>query len=81
MQTQCQVTAAYTGDSTATVARKQLCGHIFSPATREHAMMKETFSVTEAEGQFGNPEKGKRPPLEAATKQQLVKNEKTLRML
>jgi hypothetical protein len=29
-------------------------------------------------GQFGNPEKGERPPLEAATKQRLVKTGKTL---
>jgi hypothetical protein len=26
-------------------AREQICGHIVSPATREHAMMEETFSV------------------------------------
>jgi hypothetical protein len=28
-----------------TVARDQLCGHVVSPATREHAIMEETFSV------------------------------------
>jgi hypothetical protein len=28
-------------------------------------------------GQFGNLEEGERPPLEAATKQRLVKTEKT----
>jgi hypothetical protein len=31
--------------------------------------------------QFGNPEQGERPPLEAVTEQQLVKTEKTLRVL
>jgi hypothetical protein len=31
--------------------------------------------------QFGNPEKGESPPLEAATKQQLVKTEKALCVL
>jgi hypothetical protein len=30
-------------------------------------------AVAEAGGQFGNPEEGERPPLEAATKQRLVK--------
>jgi hypothetical protein len=29
--------------------------------------------VDEARGQFGNPEEGERPPLEAATEQRLVK--------
>jgi hypothetical protein len=29
-------------------------------------------------GQFGNPEEGQRPPLEAATKQRLVKTAKTV---
>jgi hypothetical protein len=29
--------------------------------------------VAEALGQFGNPEDGERPPLEAVTRQQLVK--------
>jgi hypothetical protein len=29
--------------------------------------------VAEALGQFGNPEKGERPPLEAATQQRLMK--------
>jgi hypothetical protein len=33
------------------------------------------------QGQFGSPEEGKRPPLEAATKQQLVKAEKILCVL
>jgi hypothetical protein len=37
--------------------------------------------VTEARGEFGNPEEGERPPLEAATKQRLEKNEKTLCVL
>jgi hypothetical protein len=32
-------------------------------------------------GQFGNPEEGGRPPLEAATEQQLGKTEKTLCVL
>jgi hypothetical protein len=34
--------------------------------------------VAEAGVQFGNPEEGERPPLEADTKQRLVKTEKTL---
>jgi hypothetical protein len=29
--------------------------------------------VAEARGQFGNPEEGERPPLEAATRQRLVR--------
>jgi hypothetical protein len=29
--------------------------------------------VAEAQGQFGNPEEGERPPLEAATKQRICK--------
>jgi hypothetical protein len=33
------------------------------------------------QGQFRNPEEGERPPLEAATKQRLVKTEKTLCVL
>jgi hypothetical protein len=33
------------------------------------------------QGQFGNKEEGERQPLEAATKQRLVKLEKTARML
>jgi hypothetical protein len=37
--------------------------------------------VAEARGQFRNPEEGEHPPLEAATKQRLVKTEKTLRVL
>jgi hypothetical protein len=32
--------------------------------------------VAEARGQSGNPEKGERPTLKAATKQQLVKTDK-----
>jgi hypothetical protein len=44
METHCQVTAAYTDDSTAAVAREQLCGHV-SPATREHTVMEDKFSV------------------------------------
>jgi hypothetical protein len=32
-------------------------------------------------GEFGNPEKGKRPSLEAATKKRLVKTEKNLCVL
>jgi hypothetical protein len=31
--------------STTAVAREQLCGHVVSPATREHAIMEEAFSV------------------------------------
>jgi hypothetical protein len=31
--------------------------------------------VTEARGQFWNPEEGERPPLEAVTRRQLVKTE------
>jgi hypothetical protein len=33
--------------------------------------------VAEARGQFGNPEKGERPPLEAVTRQRLVKTQQT----
>jgi hypothetical protein len=33
------------------------------------------------QGQFRNPEEGECPPLEAATKQQLMKTEKTLCVL
>jgi hypothetical protein len=32
-------------NSTTAAAKEQLCGHIGSPATREHAIMEETFSV------------------------------------
>jgi hypothetical protein len=32
-------------------------------------------------GQFGNPEEEEHPPLEAATKQRLVKTEKTIYVL
>jgi hypothetical protein len=39
--------------------------------------MEETFSVWSV-GYFENPEGGEHPPLEAATKQRLVKSEKTL---
>jgi hypothetical protein len=31
------------GDSVKAVAREQLCGHVVSPATREHAIMEEIF--------------------------------------
>jgi hypothetical protein len=44
MQTHCQVTVVYTGDSMTAVARKQLCGHDVSPTTREY-VMEETFSL------------------------------------
>jgi hypothetical protein len=37
--------------------------------------------VAEAEKLFENPQEGERPPLEAATKQRLVKTEKTLCVL
>jgi hypothetical protein len=33
--------------------------------------------VAEARGHFGNPEEGEHPPLEAATKQRLVKTQQT----
>jgi hypothetical protein len=49
--TQWQVTAVYTGDSTRAVAREQLCGQV-SPATREHAIMEETFSVQSRLGSY-----------------------------
>jgi hypothetical protein len=39
------------------------------------------ISVAEARGQFGNPEEGERPSLEADTKQRVRKTEKTLCML
>jgi hypothetical protein len=42
MYTHCQVTA---------VAREQLCGHV-SPATREHTIMEETFSVQHVPGLY-----------------------------
>jgi hypothetical protein len=44
MKTHCQVTVVQTGDSTIAVAREELCGHVFAPATREHAIMEEMFS-------------------------------------
>jgi hypothetical protein len=37
--------------------------------------------VAEARGQFANPEEGERPPLGDATKQRLMKTEKTLCVL
>jgi hypothetical protein len=37
------MTAVQTDDSTAAVAREQLCGYVASPATREHGMMEETL--------------------------------------
>jgi hypothetical protein len=37
----------------------------------------EVQSLWEAQGQFGNPEEGKRPPLEAVTRQRLVKTKQT----
>jgi hypothetical protein len=37
--------------------------------------------VAEAGGQFVGPEEGERPPLEAAIKQPLLKNEKNLCVL
>jgi hypothetical protein len=45
------------------------------------AVVRSEKLVAEARGQFGNPEEGKRPPFEAATKQRLVKTEKTLCVL
>jgi hypothetical protein len=33
--------------------------------------------VAEARGQFRNPEEGERPPLEAVTRQRLVKTQQT----
>jgi hypothetical protein len=32
------------------VVKEQLCGHVVSPATREHAIMEETFSVRSVPG-------------------------------
>jgi hypothetical protein len=32
------------------VARKQLCGHVVSPATREHAVIEETLTVRSVSG-------------------------------
>jgi hypothetical protein len=52
MQTRCQVTALYPGDSTTAVARKLLCGHTVSPETREHAIMEKTFSEGAAPGLY-----------------------------
>jgi hypothetical protein len=37
--------------------------------------------VAEARGQFGNPEEGERPPLKAATRQRLVKTQRTEKTL
>jgi hypothetical protein len=34
-----------TGNNTTAVAREQPCGHVVSMATKERAIMKETFSV------------------------------------
>jgi hypothetical protein len=48
----CQVTAVKTGDSKANVAREQLCGHIISPATTQHAIKEETFSVPSVSGLY-----------------------------
>jgi hypothetical protein len=33
-------------------ARKELCEHVFSPETREHAIMEETFSVRSVLGLY-----------------------------
>jgi hypothetical protein len=49
------------------VERSELAGE------RTAAMM----VVAEARGQFGNPEEGERPPLEAVTSQRLVKTQQT----
>jgi hypothetical protein len=38
------------GRSTIAVSRKQICGHIFSPATREQAIMEETFLCSPGRG-------------------------------
>jgi hypothetical protein len=32
-----------TGDSTIAIGREELCGHVVSPATREHTIIEETF--------------------------------------
>jgi hypothetical protein len=41
-----QITDVQTGDSATAIAMEQLCGHVVSPAMREHAIMEEMFSVT-----------------------------------
>jgi hypothetical protein len=48
----CNVTAAYIGDNTTAVVREQLYGYILSPATREHEIMEETFSVRSTPGLY-----------------------------
>jgi hypothetical protein len=45
------------------------------------AVVRSEKLVTEAQGEFANPEEEERPPLEAATKQRLVKTEKALCVL
>jgi hypothetical protein len=55
------------GDSTTAVAREQLCGHV-SPATREHAIMEETFSVRPVPRLYDEGELLLRDSLEAAIK-------------
>jgi hypothetical protein len=45
---------------------------------KDYAVVKSEKLVAEAVGKFGNSEEAERPPLEAATKQRLVKTEKTM---
>jgi hypothetical protein len=52
MYSHCQVTAVLIGDSTAAATRQQLCGHVICPATREQAIMEETFSVRSVPGLY-----------------------------
>jgi hypothetical protein len=48
----CQVTAVHTDDGTTAVARKQLCGHVGPPPTREHAITKEMYFVQSVPGLY-----------------------------
>jgi hypothetical protein len=45
LNTHCQITSVYARDSKTVVARQQLYGHVVFPATREHALIEDTFSV------------------------------------
>jgi hypothetical protein len=55
----CQVTAVQRGDSTTAFAKEQLCGHVVSPATTEHAVVEGTLSVLSVTGLYN----GDRPSL------------------
>jgi hypothetical protein len=67
MYTHCPVTAVSTGDSTTSVAREQPCGDV-SPATREHAIMEETFSVRSVTRLYNEDQPPLRDCLETAVR-------------